>query len=173
MNQARVSHHSFTPEPIGKRIARLRSERGWTQQALAARLAISRVAISHIEMDLTIPGERTIILLAGLFKLSPLVLVEGTSYPLAKTERLPLTACCYTQLELDLAMMKNDLNWRESILNEPGIPDGIPLSAWTNHLLKNWTDRLSRYDDQELDEKEREQLSAARQELKRLGELRP
>jgi transcriptional regulator with XRE-family HTH domain len=56
-------------ESIGKRIARLRQERGWTQQDLATRLASSRVAVSHIEMDLIIPSERTVTLLAGLFKL--------------------------------------------------------------------------------------------------------
>jgi len=173
MRQSENSHRSITPEPIGKRIARLRSERGWTQQALAARLAISRVAISHIEMDLTIPGERTIILLAGLFKLSPWTLVEGTSYPLAKTERLPQTACCYTQFELDLVLMKNDLDWLESISNGPDNPGGIGLSTRALQLIKSWTDRLGRYDDQDLNEKEREQLSAARLELKRLGDLHP
>ena len=41
-------------EPIGKRIARLRTARGWTQQYLAERLAMSRVAISHIELALSI-----------------------------------------------------------------------------------------------------------------------
>ena len=67
-----------TPETIGQRIAQLRQANGWTQQALAERIAISRVAISHIEMDLTTPGERTIALLAGVFKLSPQALVADT-----------------------------------------------------------------------------------------------
>jgi transcriptional regulator with XRE-family HTH domain len=39
-------------ETIGRRLARLRQEQGWTQQTLAARLAISRVAVSHYEMKL-------------------------------------------------------------------------------------------------------------------------
>ncbi len=173
MHQTRISNHSYTPEPIGKRIARLRSERGWTQQALAARLAISRVAISHIEMDLTIPGERTIILLAGLFKLSPLTLVDGTTYPLAKAERLPQTVCCYSQFELDLVMLKNDLNWLESIALEPSIPNRNSISSRVANVFKSWTDRLKCYDDQDLDEQEQEQLSAARLELKRLAELLP
>src|SRR3989304_8739475 len=99
-------------ETIGKRIARLRQETGWTQRALAARRAISRVAVSQIEMDLTLPSERTVTLLAGLFKLSPQALVEGTTYPLAKAERLPQVACCYTALEYDLALL-NDLAWIE------------------------------------------------------------
>jgi transcriptional regulator with XRE-family HTH domain len=63
-------------ETIGKRIASLRQKNSWTQATLANRLAMSRVAISHIEMDLTIPSERSITMMAGLFKLSPLDLVE-------------------------------------------------------------------------------------------------
>ena len=86
------------PETIGRRIARLRQEQGWTQQTLAARLAISRVAVSHFEMDLTTPGERTTTLLAGILKLAPHDLVAGTTYPLAKSERLPEVACSYPQV---------------------------------------------------------------------------
>jgi transcriptional regulator with XRE-family HTH domain len=74
-------------ETIGKRIAFLRQKNNWTQASLASRLAMSRVAISHIEMDLTIPNERSITLMAGLFKLTPLELVDGTTYPKAKAER--------------------------------------------------------------------------------------
>lgn len=90
----------MTTEQIGKRIARLRSEGDWTQQSLSARLGISRVAISHIEMDSTVPGERTITLLAGIFKVSPHDLVYGTTYPKAKSDRLPNVACRYTEIEL-------------------------------------------------------------------------
>ena len=38
----------------------------------------------------TTPGERTVALLAGLFKIEPHELVAGTDYPLAKAERLPV-----------------------------------------------------------------------------------
>ncbi len=58
-------------ESFGKRIARLRQQRGWTQERLAERLAVSRVAVSHIEMGLSIPSERTVVLLAGLFDTEP------------------------------------------------------------------------------------------------------
>ena len=75
---------------LGRRIAMLRAGVGWTQQELADRLAVSRVAVSHIEAGLRDPGERTVALLAGLFKMEPWQLVEGTSYPAAKSERLPL-----------------------------------------------------------------------------------
>jgi transcriptional regulator with XRE-family HTH domain len=57
-------------ESFGKRIAHLRQQRGWTR-TLAKRLAVSRVAVSHIEMGLSIPSERTVVLLAGLFDTEP------------------------------------------------------------------------------------------------------
>lgn len=65
----------------------------------AARAAISRVALSHIGAGMTVPGERTVVLLAGLLHVEPHELVEGTAYPVAKSERLPSTAPRYTELE--------------------------------------------------------------------------
>jgi len=98
-------------EPFHQRIARLRTEGGWTQQELADRLAISRVAVSHVEAGLSIPSERTVTLLAGIFKREPSDLVVGTSYPEAKVDRLPTVACRYTELELQLALLERDLSW--------------------------------------------------------------
>ena len=106
-------------ESIGKRVAYLRQKNGWTQQSMANRLAMSRVAISHIEMDLTIPSERSITLMAGVFKLSPIALVQGTSYPRAKAERLPELTTTITELELNYALLKNDLEWIDR-LNDQG-----------------------------------------------------
>jgi transcriptional regulator with XRE-family HTH domain len=100
-----------TPEPLGSRIARLRLACGWTQEQLAVRLAASRVAVSHFEMGLALPSERTVVLLAGLFKLEPHELVAGTSYPIAKAERLPAIACRYTEAEQQLALLRRDLEW--------------------------------------------------------------
>ena len=76
-------------ENLGRRIAELRGKLGLTQQELADRLAVSRTAVSHLEAGMTVPGERTVVLLAGLFKIEPRELVAGTNYPLAKAERLP------------------------------------------------------------------------------------
>ena len=146
-------------ETIGKRIARLRQESGWTQQSLAARLAISRVAVSQIEMDLTIPSERTITLLAGLFKRSPQALVEATTYPLAKAERLPEVACCYTALEHDLALLDNDLAWLKRLADSP---DGHQLAA---EVMARWTGRLDALREQVTDEEGKARLQAARQKL--------
>jgi transcriptional regulator with XRE-family HTH domain len=146
-------------ETIGKRIARLRQESGWTQQSLAARLAISRVAVSQIEMDLTIPSERTVTLLAGLFKRSPQALVEDTTYPLAKAERLPEVACCYTALEHDLALLDNDLAWLRRLADSP---DGHRLAA---EVQARWTGLLDALREQVTDEDEKARLLAARQKL--------
>jgi transcriptional regulator with XRE-family HTH domain len=146
-------------ETIGKRIARLRQETGWTQQAMAARLAISRVAVSQIEMDLTLPSERTITLLAGLFKRSPLALVEGTTYPPAKSDRLPQVACCYTPLEYDLALLDNDLAWLQRLA---GSPAARQLAA---EVRACWTSRLDAWRDTVSDENEKELLQSTRQKL--------
>jgi transcriptional regulator with XRE-family HTH domain len=64
---------------LGRRVAKLRAELGWTQQELADRVAISRVAVSHLESDLNTAGERTVALLAGVFGMEPHELVAGTT----------------------------------------------------------------------------------------------
>src|SRR5262245_12289709 len=103
--QPMIAQSSDPPEPFGQRIARLRARRSWTQQELAERLAASRVAVSHFEMGLATPSERTVVLLAGLFCQEPHELVAGSSYPAAKAERLPLVACRYTEVDLQLALL--------------------------------------------------------------------
>ena len=110
---------------LGHRIAALRAGRGWTQQQLAERLAISRVAVSHLEAGMSTPGERTIALLAGLFKLEPHEFVEGTRYPLAKAERLPVVVCRYTEVELQLRLLELD--------EERGL-DAQRRADWTERL---------------------------------------
>jgi transcriptional regulator with XRE-family HTH domain len=104
---------------LGRRIATLRGGLGWTQQELADRLGVSRVAVSHIEANLRHPGERTVTLLAGLFKMEPWQLVEGTSYPPAKVERLPLVACRYTEVELQLRVLEEDRSAGRSLAEWP------------------------------------------------------
>jgi transcriptional regulator with XRE-family HTH domain len=107
---------------LGRRIARLRADLGWTQQDLADRLGISRVAVSHMEAELSVPGERTVTLLAGVFKLEPHDLVADTSYPRAKAERLPVVACRYTEVELQLRLLERDME------------TGQALDAWPARL---------------------------------------
>jgi len=50
-------------------------------------------------MGLSIPSERTVVLLAGLFDTEPHLLVAGSNYPHAKRERLPSVASRYTAAE--------------------------------------------------------------------------
>ena len=92
-------------ESLGHRIAKHRAELGWTQAELAERVGISRVALSHIEAGISNPGERTVALLAGVFKVEPHELVAGTDYPPAKAERLPVVAARYTEVEHQLALL--------------------------------------------------------------------
>jgi transcriptional regulator with XRE-family HTH domain len=92
-------------EPLGRRVSRLRSSTGWTQQALAERLGMSRTAISHIEGGISEASERTVILLAGLFSLEPHELVAGTLYPPTKAERLPTVTNRHTAVDMALAQL--------------------------------------------------------------------
>jgi transcriptional regulator with XRE-family HTH domain len=100
---------------LGRRIGALRASSGMTQQEVADRLGISRVAVSHIEAGMSVPSERTVVLLAGLFKVEPHELVDGTKYPIAKAERLPAIAARHTDVELQLALCENDLRWAERV----------------------------------------------------------
>lgn len=161
IKQSPAGEITSQPVSIGKRVARMRQALGLTQQALAERLAISRVAISHIEMDLSIPSERTITLLAGLFKLTPDALVSGTTYPEGKAERLPLVVCCYTPLELELALLDNDIEWL-GVLNRLAKfeIENIQLQVWDK-----WCHRLDAWYRDSFDEREKESIITAQQRL--------
>jgi transcriptional regulator with XRE-family HTH domain len=147
------------PQTIGKKIAQLRGEHGWTQQYLADRIAISRVAISHIEMDLTIPGERTITLLAGMFKITPYVLVADTTYPQAKSDRLPQTACCYTPLENALSLLENDMKWLRKIRKTP------LFANCYQDISTQWLNKLAKWESQTFDSIEKDTIQEARVRL--------
>jgi transcriptional regulator with XRE-family HTH domain len=162
-----MSIRSDQRQPIGQRLARLRSEHGWTQQALANRLAISRVAISQIEMDLVLPSERTITLLAGVYKLSPYELVEGTLYPQAKAERLPEVVCCYTPLEFELALMRKDLEWLAKVGEER------KFSVLRAEIEQKWGNRLAQWGQEIVDERERGLLEEGLVDLKTSGQAGP
>jgi|GEM_PF-1126102 transcriptional regulator with XRE-family HTH domain len=132
-NACMIAQLPSSPEVLGQRIARLRAQRGWTQQELAERLAASRVAVSHFEMGLAMPSERTVVLLAGLFGFEPHEFVEGTNYPVAKAERLPLVTCRYTEVEHQLALMHRDLSWLERV-ERPDLREAV-LTEWREKLL--------------------------------------
>jgi transcriptional regulator with XRE-family HTH domain len=125
-------------------MARLRGDLGWTQADLAERLGASRVAVSHMESGLSTPSERTVTLLAGLFKLEPHELVADTGYPVAKAERLPVVACRYTEVELQLRLFEREL--------------GLGL-------VEGWAERLATLAALAHDRGERDALLAARTRL--------
>jgi len=153
------------PQSIGKRIQQVRQQHNFTQQQVADRIAISRVAVSHIESDLSIPSERTVTLLAGLFKISPYELVAGTTYPVAKIERLPLTTACYTSLEVDLLLLDSDLSWFAK-LTDPG-----DLAQARDWLWKKWVRKFEAWGETYLDSIEIALLAAGRERFAK--ELRP
>jgi transcriptional regulator with XRE-family HTH domain len=137
---------NLAPE-LGRRIADLRAKRGWTQVDLAARLGVSRTAVSHTEAGLSIPGERTVALLAGLFAMEPHELVAGTDYPSAKAERLPVVVARYTEVEHQLALVERDMGWGEG------------------HVQTEWVARLRALLEDTHDPAERDQVTEALRRL--------
>jgi transcriptional regulator with XRE-family HTH domain len=150
-----TTHPSDSPEPLGQRIAQLRARRGWTQQDLAERLAASRVAVSHFEMGLAVPSERTIVLLAGLFGQEPHELVVGTNYPQAKAERLPPVACRYTEVEFQLALLRRDLEWAARLGDE----------QVRMHVVAEWRAQIAELKQRTYDARERRMLEDAQRHL--------
>jgi transcriptional regulator with XRE-family HTH domain len=135
-------------ENLGRRIAVLRGALGWTQQDLADRVGVSRVAVSHIEAGVREPGERTVALLAGMFKVEPWELVAGTAYPEGKAERLPVVACRYTEVELQLRLLALD--------TERGLDDA---------RRADWATRLAALAKVAFDRRELDLLTSARRRL--------
>ena len=143
------------PEPLGVRIGRFRNALGLTQSDLAARIAISRVALSNLESSRSVPGERTVTLLAGVFGMEPHELVVHTDYPVAKAERLPVVAARHTEVELQLALLERDLRWLE----------GAPLGV-AERVTGQWRRDLARLAGATVDERQRALLADA---VARLG----
>ena len=138
---------------LGRRIAKLRAELGWTQQELADRIAVSRVALSHLESDLSTAGERTVALLASVFGLEPHELVDGTTYPVAKVDRLPLVVARHTEVELQCRLLDRDLEeWQRT---------------GDRTRLDGWADRLAALDRTTIDARQRELLTRAGERLRR------
>ena len=140
-------------ESLGRRIAKLRAELGWTQQDLADRVAVSRVALSHLESDLSTAGERTVALLAGVFGVEPHDLVAGTSYPVAKADRLPLVVARHTEVELQCRLLDRDLDEHGRSV-DPSLLDG-------------WSARLAELDRATYDLRQRDLIGQALERLRR------
>jgi transcriptional regulator with XRE-family HTH domain len=145
-------------ENLGRRIADLRGKLGWTQQDLADRLGVSRVAVSHLEAGMSQPGERTVALLAGVFKLEPHELVAGTAYPPGKADRLPVVVARYTEVEHQLLLLDAELAWLERSGGEP-----------TRVVVGQWEARLRALLDGAHDQRERTALTDALTRLRGLS----
>ncbi|WP_028563100.1 helix-turn-helix domain-containing protein [Paenibacillus pinihumi] len=65
----------------GGRIAKLRDERGWTQEQTSSMLGISRAALSHYEKNRREPDTETLLKFADLFQVSVDYLVGRTKLP--------------------------------------------------------------------------------------------
>lgn len=65
----------------GGRIAKLREERGWTQEQTSSMLGISRAALSHYEKNRREPDTETLLKFADLFQVSVDYLVGRTQLP--------------------------------------------------------------------------------------------
>ncbi len=101
------------------------------------------------------PGERTVALLAGLFKLEPHELVAGTTYPAAKADRLPLVANQYTEAEHQVALCEADLAWI-----------GRGPSLYGDQRLAQWDVALRRLA-QDCDRHDRELVEACHAKVRR------
>ncbi|MFF2091697.1 helix-turn-helix domain-containing protein [Paenibacillus sp. NPDC058174] len=66
---------------IGNRIAQLRDEKRWTQEQTAAKLGISRAALSHYEKNRREPDSETLAKFADLYQVSIDYLVGRTLNP--------------------------------------------------------------------------------------------
>jgi transcriptional regulator with XRE-family HTH domain len=136
-------------------VAKLRAELGWSQARLAERVAVSRVALSHIEARLSTPSERTVTLRAGVFGREPADLVAGTDYPAAKAERLPLVAARHTEVEHRLGVLAEA--W--------GVVDGLAAGPARDRaaadLRARWRPRLAALLAAAHDPEERRRVRAA------------
>ncbi len=141
-------------ENLGRRIASYRAKFGLTQQELADRLAISRVAVSHLEAGVSTPGERTVMLLASVFRVEPHELVADTDYPTAKAERLAVVVARYTEVDHQLGLLDNDLMWLEH----------APV-ALAEEVLDRWQAKLGYLADVTHDRRERAELADARRRV--------
>jgi hypothetical protein len=99
-------------------------------------------------------------LLAGLFKVPPHELVADTDYPAAKAERLPLVVAQHTEVELQLALLENDVRWLDEV---------SPTRA--ELVLDQWNATLDYLLDHAHDPHERQLIDEARRRVRSLVEL--
>lgn len=146
-------------EPFGRRIAKQRAELGWTQARLAERIAVSRVALSHLEAGMSVANERTVALLAATFGLEAHDLIAGTDYPRAKAERLPLVVARHTEVDLQLALLGADLRWIDALAASGA------AQRLAEETIAGWCRRLDELIEQVVDPEERRRVVEQRRAL--------
>lgn len=147
---------------LAARIGALRTARGWTQQKLADRVGISRVAVSHLEAGINSPDARTVTLLAAAFGIEPHEVVAGTDYPAAKADRLPLVVARHTEVAHQVALMEADLAWVEG-------PEAVARDAEViDRVRARWEHALRVLAKAVVDPEEQDILAAARDRLRDL-----
>ncbi len=146
-------------DSLATRLGVLRTREGLTQQQLADRLGVSRVAISHLEAGINSPDARTVTLLASVFGMEPHDLVAGTDYPVAKVDRLPLVVARRTEVAHQVALMEADLAWVEG-------PDAVVVDpAVAETVRQRWRVTLTKLAATVVDPDESTTLDAARARL--------
>jgi transcriptional regulator with XRE-family HTH domain len=146
--------YQYTVELLGRRIARCRADREWTQNDLAERIGISRVAVSHLEASISTAGERTVVLLAGCFRQEPHQFVANTDYPAAKTDRLPLVAARYTEVEHVVAVVS-------AVVSVLDACDDASRRRLVEPIRQHWLPRLNALLSTSTDQRSRAQLKVA------------
>ena len=104
--------NSLLGQQVGLRIRELRTERGWSQKALADRLQINKSVISYYELGERYPTYDVLLSLADIFHVTTDFLLKG-----GKPRQMDLT--CLTQEEynavaaiVDALKKNNDLTNR-------------------------------------------------------------
>ena len=106
---------------------------------------MSRTALSHLEAGMRVASERTVVILAGVFATPPHELVDGTSYPQAKSDRLPAIVALHTEVDLELALCQAELALLEQLADESRFADDAQQwSARLGQLAKRWPDAVDR-----------------------------
>ena len=147
------------------------------------------MAVSHLETDQNVPSERTVAILAGLFHMEPHDLVAGTSYPVAKSDRLPLVVNRWTEVDHQLALFERDLWWMGApdtggtggVGAAPGAGANAGVGTAEAHrpagradqVLADWDASLAKLAGQVYDRSEAERLAVARRRLADLRRDRP
>jgi len=70
---------------LGEKIAILRKQRGLSQEDLAAKMSISRQAVSRWEQDESMPDIDNMVLLSSIFKVSTDYLLKGENFTFDET----------------------------------------------------------------------------------------